>query len=105
MPAGQLVGAVVLQPVEAQTVVGRVRSLVRSGDGGVLAVVRVGGVLGWGGRDVAVPLGSLVLLGADLQLVGMGDAAVAALPAFDPAGSMQLPPDAVVSLGLGKPAH
>ena len=102
--AGDLAGRQVLRPVEAQDVLGRVSGLVRKG-GAVLLVVQVGGVLGFGTRSVAVPIGAAALLGEHVALLGLTPQQLAAQPTFDAAGSAPIPPDQTIQVALTRPFH
>lgn len=53
---GDVVGRAVLKPVETEPVLGRVRAVVRRPDGALALVMSEGGFLGFGTRQVAVPL-------------------------------------------------
>ena len=102
---GDLFGRSVLEPVEAQTVLGTVRTLVRGADGGVFVVMDFGGVLGIGARRVAVPIDAMVLVGDVMEVVAFTPAQLRQFQTFDPAGTTPVPPDAVVKVGLAKPSH
>jgi hypothetical protein len=101
--AGELAGRTLLQPIEAQPVLGRVETLARAADGGVDAIVRTGTVLGFGGRLVAVPVEAVALLGEYVALTGYTPAQLEGLDAVArPAG---LPPGETVGIGLIRPFH
>lgn len=100
---GDLIGRNVLQPVEAQPVLGRVEAIVQQPDGALELVMRRGGVFGIAARLVAVPLGAAALLG---EYVAMMDLTPAQLDALPTAMSRPpLPPDATVRMGLVRPFH
>ena len=102
---GDLFGRSVLEPVEAQTVLGRVRTLVRGSGGGVFVVMDFGGVLGIGARRIAVPIDAMVLVGGVMEVVAFTPAQLRGFATFDPAGTTPVPPDAVIKVGLAKPSH
>lgn len=102
---GELLGRDVLQPVERQTVLGRVRAVVRDADGTIQVVMEFGGFLGFGARPIAVPIDGMVLLGADMEVVAFTPDQLRAFPTFTPEGSIPLSDDAVVRVGLAKPSH
>ena len=102
---GDLTGRQVLRPIEAQDVLGRVTGVVRRQDGAVLVVVRLGGVLGFGARPVAVPVEATALLGEHLSVLDLTPEQLRALPAFDSAGTQPLPPDETIRVGLTRPFH
>ena len=95
----------VLQPVESQTVIGRVLGAVRDKDGTIELEVAYGGFLGIGKRPIAVPLNATVLLGADLEVVAYTPQQLRRLPTFAAAGTTPVPLDTVVRVGLAKPSH
>ncbi len=102
---GQLLHRTVLQPVESQTVLGRVTQVVRDNTGTIELVVAYGGFLGIGRRPIAVPLDAAVLLGADMEIVAYTPQQLRHLPTYSAAGTMPVPPDTVVRVGLAKPSH
>jgi hypothetical protein len=103
--AGTLRGRAVLQPVEAQVVLGRVRGVVRDRDGSIAVVVALGGLFGWGARPIAVPADAMVLLGQDMEVVAFTPAQLRRLPTFSPDGSTPLADADVIRIGLAKPSH
>ena len=100
---GAIVGQDLLQPVEAQPVLGRVAAVRMGGDGRVAVVVRTGGVFGFGGRLVAVPGDAVAYLGPQLALVGYTAEQLAGLPTAGDGAA--LPGDATIRLGIVKPFH
>ena len=100
---GVIVGQDLLQPVEAQPVLGRVAAVRLGDDGRVAVVVRTGGLLGFGGRLVAVPADAVAYLGPQLALVGYTAEQLAGLPTAEDGPA--LPGDATIRLGIVKPFH
>lgn len=102
---GDLLRRQVLRPVEQQNVLGRVAGVVRGGDGAVLVVVSLGGVLGLGTRPVAVPVEATALLGEHLAVIDLTPGQLQALPTFDGAGTQPLQPNETIRVGLTRPFH
>lgn len=102
---GSLVGHQVLRPVEAQDVLGRVAAVARRPDGAVLVVVRLGGVLGFGSRLVAVPVEATALLSPYLAVMDLSPEQLRALPTFDASGTVPLAADQVIRVGVTQPFH
>jgi hypothetical protein len=108
VPVRHLVGAVVQQPVESQAREGSVRAVIREPDGTLAAVVHVGATFGIGGRDIAVPLDAMALLGEAVEIVGFTPAQLRHFPTVrrpTDGGATVLPADAIVRVGLAKPSH
>ena len=101
---GVLPGRDVLQPIEAQPILGHVASIVRK-DGNLLFVINRGGFLGFGATPVAVPVADLALLGHYVALMGMTPQQFARLPRFNPAGAVPLGPDKIIEVGIVRPFH
>lgn len=102
---GDLPGRPVLQPVESQAVLGRVRSVVTDRDGRVMAVIALRRWLGWTTRTVAVPIDAMVLVGDATEVVAYTPEQLWQLPVFDPAGTTAVAADARIKVGLAKPSH
>lgn len=100
---GDVVGRTVLEPVEAQPVLGRVRAVVRRPDGALALVVSEGGLLGVGTRTVAVPLHATALLGEYVALMDLTPEQLHALPTAVPEAA--LPSDTMIRMGLVRPFH
>lgn len=103
--AGDLVGRTVIRATESQDYVGTVRGLVERRDGTVLAVIGLGGFLGFGVRTVGVPIDAMVLVGDVMEVTAFTPEQLHGFPTFDPAGTAPVPPDAVLRVGLAKPSH
>jgi len=101
---GDLIGRDVLQPIEAQPVLGRVAALVRRADGSVDMIVQLGGLFGIGGRPIAVPVDAVALLGEHVAIVGWTAAQLQSLPTITPLPS-SLPPADIIRVGLVRPFH
>jgi hypothetical protein len=102
---GDLLHRDVLRPVESQTVLGTVRSVVRDGAGQLEIVVAFGGVLGFGARPIAVPVDAMALVGDVMEVVAFTPQQLRAFPTFSAAGTTVLAPDTVIRVGLAKPSH
>lgn len=109
VPVRQLVGAVVQQPVESHAREGSLRAVIREPDGTLAAVIHDGAFLGIGGRDIAVPLDALALLGEVVEIVGFTPRQLRRFPTVRQddgfGGATILPADAIVRVGLAKPSH
>ena len=103
--AGDLRHRTVLQPVESQNVLGRVRDLVRDDKGTVEAVIDFGGFLGFGARPIAVPIDAMVLLGADMEVVAFTPVQLRGFPTFSAIGTAPVADDTIIKVGLAKPSH
>ena len=102
---GDLLHRDVLQPVESQDVLGRVRQVVRDSEGTIRVVIDFGGFLGFWTRPIAVPVDAMVLLGQDMEVVAFTPQQLQEFPTFTPSGSSSLPDDTVIRVGLAKPSH
>jgi hypothetical protein len=102
---GDLLHRLVQQPVESQNILGRVRAVVRSNAGEVFIVMNFGGFYGYGGRLIAVPIDAMVLLGPAMEVVAYSPEQLAAFPTFNPTGTVSVPDDAILQIGLAKPSH
>jgi hypothetical protein len=102
---GDLLRKSVLEPVGTQRVLGTVRQVVRAADGTVKVVMNYGGFLGFGARQIAVPVDAMVLLGQDMEVVAYTPDQLTAFPTFDEGAATPLPADASLKVGLAKPSH
>jgi hypothetical protein len=66
---------------------GRVRGIVREGDGGISVVIDFGGFLGLGSRPIAVPVDAMVLLGRDMEVVALTLEQLRQFSTFSPSGT------------------
>jgi len=102
---GDLTGRQVLQPIEAQHVLGRVAGFVRDKDGDITMRVRLGGVLGFDTRLVDVPIGAVALMGEYVAVLDLTPEQLAALPTVNAAGPTPLPPDTMIRVPIVGPFH
>ena len=102
---GDLLHRLVLQPVESQTILGRVRAVVRNARGDVAVVMSFGGFYGYGGRSISVPIDAMALLGQDMEVVAYTPKQLAQFKTYTPRGMTPAPDDAMISVGLAKPSH
>jgi hypothetical protein len=102
---GVLIGRDVLQPLEAQPILGTVDAVVRRPDGGLDMIVSFGGVLGIGSRPIAVPIEAIALLGQYVAIMDFTPDQLGAFPTDDGSAATRLPADAVIKMGLTKPFH
>ena len=102
---GALLRRDVLQPVPSQRVLGTVKDVVRNESGTVEAVVEYGGFLGFGARPIAVPIDAMVLLGQDMEIVAYSPRQLNHFPTFSAVGTMPVPSDTIIRVGLAKPSH
>ena len=100
---GAIIGQDVLQPTEAQPVLGRVRAVRQASDGSVEVIVSTGGLLGSGQRNVAVPADAIAYLGPQVALIGYTPEQLASLPSTTDTPS--LPETATIKLGIVRPFH
>jgi hypothetical protein len=102
---GDLLGRDIIAPVESQDVLGRVRRLVRDGNGQIMVVVDFGGFLGVGSRPVAVPVDAMALVGQDMEIVAFTQEQVRQFPTFSSSGTTDVADDTIIKVGLAKPSH
>jgi hypothetical protein len=103
--SGELLHRLIQQPVESQTILGRVRAVVQNNKSEVFVVMNFGGFYGYGGRLIAVPINAMVLLGTAMEVVAYAPRQLAAFPTFDPAGTAPVPDNSILEVGLAKPSH
>lgn len=95
---GFLVGLPVLD--EHSSTIGRVRRVVRTPEGKIRLVMPYGGLLGFGGRDVAIPVERVAMLGQHVAAVDMTRAMFEQAPTWREAADQTLGPDETVRVGL-----
>ncbi len=101
---GDLIHRTVLQPTESRPILGHVVGVVRLDDGNQAIVIRYGGALGFGGRDIAVPLDAMVLLGEELEVLDFTPAQLRDFPTYG-GGGRTLGADEIIHVGLAHPSH
>jgi hypothetical protein len=97
---GDLIGRQVLENVPQQRVLGRVAGVTGS-DGDIRILVDCCGLFGFGTRRVALPVGTMALLGQFVVARGLDGDGIAALPPAAPTPGL-LPADATIEVGLGR---
>jgi len=102
---GDLLKREVLQPLESQPTLGRVRDVVRKEDGTIDVVVDYGGLFGLFARPIAVPVDAMVLLGQYMEIVDFTPKQLQQFQTFDEAGTTKLAPDSIIKVGLARPSH
>ncbi len=95
---GFLVGLPVLD--EHSSTVGRVRQVIRTPEGKIVLVMPYGGLFGFGGRRIAVPIEKVAMLGANVAAVDMVRADFEMAPTWYSAVGQALGPDDVIRVGL-----
>jgi hypothetical protein len=102
---GDLIGRDVLKPIEAQPILGRVVAVVRGKEGGLDVIVRYGGVLGFGSRPIAIPIGAMALMGEFMAVMDFTPAQLTTFPTNDGAGLQPIASDEIIRVGIVKPFH
>jgi len=102
---GDLIGRQVLQPIEAQHVLGRVAGFLRGQDGSITMRMRFGGVLGFNTRLIDVPLGATAIMGEYVAILDVTPKQLAALPTANDAAASFLPVDAMIRVPIVGPFH
>jgi len=101
---GDLIGRRVLQPTESRQLLGSVVRVVRNDDGRLAIVIKYVGTLGFGGRDIAVPLDAMVLLGDELEVLDFTPEQLCGFPSYERSGRA-LGADDIIHMGLAHPSH
>ena len=102
---GALIGRQVLEPTEAQHVLGHVRALVRGADGKVSMIMTTGGLFGFDTRLIAVPIEAVVLLGQYVAIADFKPKELDAFPTASLSGTRPLNSDDMIRVGLTRPFH
>lgn len=102
---GDLLRRRVLRPLESQPTLGWVHDVVRNPDGTVGVVVDYGGLLGLFGRPIEVPVEAMVLLGQVMEIVDFAPEQLDGFKTFDGTGTVPLPPEDIIRVGLARPSH
>ena len=95
---GFLVGLPVLD--EYSSTIGRVRRVVRTPEGKIRLVTLYGGLLGVGGREVAVPVERVAMLGQFVAALDMTPAMFEQAPTWTDDADQTLGPDETIRVGL-----
>jgi hypothetical protein len=98
---GDLADQQVLEDTAQQTVLGRVRGVVREGGGALRVLVDLGGLLGFGARRVAVPI-EAVALSANTWSLSTSTAPRSRRCPPGPGGAPALAPNETVRIALTK---
>ncbi len=102
---GDLINRRVLQPLESRPILGHVEAVIRDPSGMIAIVVKYGGLLGFGGRLIAVPADGVVLLGSELEILDFTPQQLDAFPTFHGIESSTLAANDDIRLGLAHPSH
>lgn len=102
---GDLLKRQVLRPLVSQPVLGRVRDVVKQPDGTIDVVVDYGGAFGLFARPIAVPVDGMVLVGQYMEIIDFTPDQLKQFKTYDGSGTMSLPPDSVIRVGLARPSH
>lgn len=95
---GDLVGLRVLD--DDDVTIGYVQQVTRTAQGKVVLVVSYGGLFGWRGRDVGVPIEAVAIFGRQLASLDMQPKDYAAAPNWVPADGRPIAPDQKILIGL-----
>jgi len=101
---GDLIHRTVLQPTESRSVLGSVVRVIRLDDGSQAIVIKYGGAWGFGGRNIAVPLDAMVLLGEEMEVLDLTPEQLRMFPTYSGAGRV-LDADEIIHVGLAHPSH
>lgn len=102
---GDLLRRQVQLPLESQPSLGNVRAVVISPTGMIEIVIDYGGILGFFTRPIALPVEAVALSGHYVFVLGYSPDQLDRLPDFVSAGKAPLIDDAIIQVGLAKPAH
>ena len=105
MRVGDLIDRAVLEPLESRPILGHVTEVVRASDGKVKIVVNYGGLFGFGGRPIAVPVEAMVLLGDEMMIVDFKPEQLDEFTTYDRTDITPIAADESIRVGLGRPAH
>jgi hypothetical protein len=97
---GDLIGLRVLDYDD--NTIGFVRQVVRTPNGKIMLVVNHGRLLGFGGREVGVPLEAVGIFGRQLASLDVQPEDYAALPTWSAANGEPIAPDQMILIGLTK---
>ena len=102
---GDLFERQVLEPTEAQAVLGRVVALTKSDDGGVDMLINEGGWFGFGGRLVTVPIEALALMGEYVVAMELTPAQLESRSTATRRAQNELSADAMLRMAIVRPFH
>ncbi|MCJ2092057.1 hypothetical protein MKK67_05995 [Methylobacterium sp. J-072] len=102
---GDLIDRPVLEPVEAQHVLGRVDAVTRDETGGIAVIVRFGGWFGLGTRRIAVPVEAVALLGEYVAVIDFTPQQLGDFPTVSPQRAQVIDSEETIRVGLTKPFH
>jgi hypothetical protein len=102
---GDLINRTVVRPLESRPVLGRVTDVIRAGNQRQQIVMRYGGLFGFGGRYIAVPIEAMALLGYELEVLDYTPRQLNAFPTFTATGTERLATNDVIRMGLARPSH
>lgn len=81
---------------------GTTEKVVRLPNGTANIVIRYGGLFGFGGRSLALPLSGIAMLGRQVVVMDIAKDQLDAWPTWTPSGAQPLPPGDTVKVGLTK---
>lgn len=81
---------------------GATEQVVRLPDGAVKIVIRYGGLFGFGGRSIALPLAGVAMLGRQVVVMDISAEQLDGWPTWTPTGGQPLPAADTVKVGLTK---
>lgn len=102
---GDLINRTVLRPLESRPVLGSVIQVVRVSSGKEEIVMKYGGLFGFGGRYIAVPIEAMALLGNELEVLDYTPQQLDTFPTYTGRGTAPLAADDVIRMGLARPSH
>ena len=104
---GDLAGRYLLQPTEAQTVLGHVGAppVLRAPDGSLWLAINRREWFGLRSTRVAVSVDRVALLGEHVAMIGVMPRDFAALPPLEPGKFAALPSEAIIRVGIVGPFH
>lgn len=102
---GDLIARNVLDQDESRPLLGQVKGVVKKPDGTLAIVMQVGGVFGFFGHPIAVPVNAMVLVGQEMAVAEYDPDQLKKFPTFKPETATALPPDSIIRVALGKPSH
>jgi hypothetical protein len=95
---GDLIGLPVLDWQDST--IGRIKSVVRTGEGKILLIVPYGGLFGLGARLVPVPIETVAMLGRQVAALDMAREDFAKAPTWHGANGTPIAPDAIIRIAI-----